>query len=491
MGSLHTSTPLTRRTFLRLLGGATATATLAACAPASAPPAAGPAQAGPPAIPTGEAGLELSAPEFLAAPAKELKAVKLLSLQHDSRPLDNSAWRNCRAMFNVKYPQVEIEFTIWPWETARAKLLAANEADNLPHAGRNQYIPDLAPLGAIIELDDLLTEEEKADNARRMPFSWPSMFYFGPDGQEHVYGIPYFTGNKAILVNKTMFEEAGINIDDLRDWTWDEFKQLGLELTQPNRWFYAMDAAGVGDPQENFHLILRAFGGGLIQGKKYVDSVEPEPLAIKSPETIEGIRFFGSLYWEGLAQPSAPTDTYKERDAVFMSGRAMTMHQGPWTIRQNKETLAENGWELGALPLPKGPAGAPNSGLGGAPVGIFRTSRNEGVVSEALEWIKFVSSNEGQAIYCKTNGMIPASTDLWSDPYWADDPVYRGYIDGYTDPDRSWPVWMVGMGGVMDNVVVPLMQGLLTKRITPEEFAEQWHDATVETLKRNGVEVPE
>lgn len=480
------SSRLNRRTFLQLMG---TSAMLAACAPA-APQTETAAPSGPAAIPTGEAGIDLAAPDFMAAPAKDLKAAKLLSVQHDSRPLDNAAWRNCRAMFNAKYPQVDIELSTWPWETARAKLFAANEADNLPHCGRNQYSEELAPLGAVLALDDLLSPEEIADNERRMPYSWPTIQYIGPDGERHIYGIPYFTGNKAILVNKTMFEEAGLDLAELAGWTWDDFKRIGTELTQENRWFYAMDAAGVGDPQQNFHLIVRAFGGGLIQGKKYADSLEPEPLAIKSPETIEGIRFFGSLYWDGLAQPSAPTDTYKERDAVFMSGRSMTMHQGPWSITANKETLAENGWELGALALPSGPGGAPNSGLGGNNVGLFRSAENDDVIEEALEWIRFVSSNEGQAIYCKTNGMIPASTDLWDDPFWADDPVYRGYLDGYENPDREWPVWMVGMGGVMDNIVVPLMQGLLTQRVTPEEFAEEWYDATVATLKENGVEVP-
>ena len=92
----------------------------------------------------------------------------------------------------------------------------------------------------------------------------------------------------------------------------------------------------------------------------------------------------------------------------------------------------------------------------------------------------------GQAIYCKTNGMIPASVDLGTDPFWAADPVYKGYIDGFKEPDRGWPSWMVGMGGVMDNVVVPLMQGLLTKKVTPEDFASQWYDATVDILTKNG-----
>ncbi len=133
-------------------------------------------------------------------------------------------------MFNVKYPQVQIEFTIWPWEVARAKLLAANEANNLPDAGRNQYITDLAPLGAIVELDDLLTEEEKKDNARRMPYSWSDIFNPEPDGKEHLYGIPYFIGNKAILVNKTMFEKKGIKLADLSKWTWDDFTRLANSL---------------------------------------------------------------------------------------------------------------------------------------------------------------------------------------------------------------------------------------------------------------------
>ncbi len=120
----------------------------------------------------------------------------------------------------------------------------------------------------------------------------------------------------------------------------------------------------------------------------------------------------------------------------------------------------------------------------------FKTAKDHNAVEQALEWIRFVGSNEGQAIYCKTNGMIPASVDLWTDPFWAADPVYKGYIDGFKEPDRGWPSWMVGMGGVMDNVVVPLMQGLRTKKVTPEDFASQWYDATVEILTKNGVKVP-
>ena len=110
---------ITRRTFLQLAG---TSAVLAACAPQAAAPAAAPAESGPAPIPTGEGDMVLEAPDFLDAATKDLKAVKLLSVQNDSRPLDNSAWRNCRAMFNYKYPQVEIEFQTWPWETAREVL---------------------------------------------------------------------------------------------------------------------------------------------------------------------------------------------------------------------------------------------------------------------------------------------------------------------------------------------------------------------------------
>ena len=61
-------------------------------------------------------------------------------------------------------------------------------------------------------MHDLLTEEEKKDNVWRTPDSLSDMFNPGPDGKEHLYGIPYFIGDKAILVNKTMFEKEGINL---------------------------------------------------------------------------------------------------------------------------------------------------------------------------------------------------------------------------------------------------------------------------------------
>jgi hypothetical protein len=31
---------------------------------------------------------------------------------------------------------------------------------------------------------------------------------------------------------------------------------------------------------------------------------------------------------------------------------------------------------------------------------------------------------------------------------------------------------------------------LLTKKVTPEDFADQWHKATIDILGKNGVKIP-
>ncbi|HLG52235.1 MAG TPA: sugar ABC transporter substrate-binding protein [Chloroflexota bacterium] len=463
-----------------------------ATAPTAAPTASGQAAA-PTAAPTGTAGgSPTAAPTATAATVTPVatgrptgQTVKLTNVENDSRPLDNKAYENVYKAFREKHPNIEIEFQILPWEQAEAKERTMAEAGTLPDMGRANFAASLVKLDAMVPLDDLAT----SDYLARYPKSWIDDLYFeGPDKQRHLYAVAWFAGDKAILINKTFFDEAGLTRP--ASWTTDEFVEAAKKLTIPNkRWGVTIDAAGIGDPWQNFWLCVRAFGGGFVKGRAS-DSKSPEPVTINSPEFIKGATWWRDLYKNGYAVPSAPTDTYKERDANFMSGKAAMMWQGPWSLIDQRETLKKQGWELAALPLPKGPAGNPqSSGLAGL-AGIFSTARKRGVVQEAWQWVSFLCSDEGQKIYSGTNGMLPASQALWKDPQFANDPIYSGYLEGFQNGDRDYPIWAVGVQSVFDQKGVPMMQGLLLNQLTPEQMAQQLQDEVIRFLENNGIKVP-
>jgi multiple sugar transport system substrate-binding protein len=188
--------------------------------------------------------------------------------------------------------------------------------------------------------------------------------------------------------------------------------------------------------------------------------------------------------------PSTPTDTYKERDANFQSGKAVIEWQGPWSLIETRDNFKKGGWELISMPLPKGPAGAFPSSIGGGLTGLYRTAKNSNHLDQAFAWIDFLSSDEGQKIYCQTNGMIPASKNVQADPFWANDPLYKGYIGTMQTARVMAPIWAAGLDGLLDDVVPPLVQGVMLGKLKPADAASQIQAQVVQGLQQNGVKVP-
>lgn len=420
-----------------------------------------------------------------SAAIRAQQGVKLVNVEHDSRPLDNAAYAAVYDAFKQRNPDIEIEFQIIPWEQARAKMLTLGQGDSLPDMGRMQWPSDYAAANMVVPLDGMV---DQATLARFDPIIIDQASAIGSDGQKHLYGLPWFAGSAGILVNKTLLDRAGLPLKD--SWTTDEFTEYAKTLTQADKqqWGVALDVAGIGDPVQNLMLAVYAYGGRWVKGDPR--ATEPEPIIFNSPETVAGINWYSNLYWQGYAVPSAPTDTYKERDANFQAGKAAIEWQGPWTLTEIQDNFTKGGFELASMPLPTGPAGnAP--WYGGAPTGIYVSAEKHGVVDQAFKWVSFLSSDEGQKLYCQTNGMIPASKTAQQDPFWAENILYKGYLGSFASAQILEPIWATGLTSILDDTVPPLLQGVFTKELTPEDMVEQVQDAVIDGLRQNGVEVPE
>lgn len=416
--------------------------------------------------------------------AARAQSVKLVNVEHDSRPLDNAAYAAVYEVFKERNPDIEIEFQIIPWEQARAKMLTLAQGGSLPDMGRMQWPADYAAANMVVPLDALV---DAAALERFDPIILDQASAIGNDGEKHLYGLPWFAGSAGILVNKTLLDRAGLPLKE--SWTTDEFTDYARALTDVDaqQWGVAIDVAGVGDPVQNLMLAVYAYGGRWVEGD--ARGTEPEPIIFDSPQTVAGINWYANLYWEGLAVPSAPTDTYKERDANFQSGKAAMEWQGPWTLTEIQDNFEKGGYELASMPLPTGPGGN-IPWYGGAPAGIYTSAENAGVVDQAFKWISFLSSDEGQKLYCKTNGMIPASRTAQQDPFWAENDLYKGYLGSFASAQVLEPLWAVGLQSILDDTVPPLLQGVFAKDLKPEDMAEQVQDAVLQGLRQNGVEVP-
>jgi ABC-type glycerol-3-phosphate transport system substrate-binding protein len=411
------------------------------------------------------------------------ETVKLTNVEHDSRPLDNAAYKAVYDVFHKQHPDIDIEFQIILWEQARPKMLTLAQANSLPDMGRMEWASDYAAADMLVPLDDMV------DKATLSRFDTLSLEYgsaVGNDGQRHLYALPWFQGSAAILVNKTLLDKAGLSLKP--EWTTDEFTEYAKALTvEGQQWGVAIDGAGIGDPVQNLLLAVYAYGGRWVAGD--ASATEPEPIVFNSPETIAGITWYTKLFTDGFAVPSSPTDTYKERDANFQSGKAAMEWQGPWSLLEIKDNFEKGGYELASMPLPKGPSGNPNW-YGGAHASIYKAAADQGVVEQAFDWISFLSSDEGEKLYCKTNGMIPASMTAQKDPFWSENNLYKGYLSSFKTITRMDPIWATGLSSILDDTVPPLLQGVMNGQLSPEDMATQVQDAVIQGLQQNGVNVP-
>src|SRR5215207_6840022 len=108
------------------------------------------------------------------------QTVKLVNVEHDSRPLDNAAYQAVYEVFREQHPDIEIDFQVIPWEQARQKMLTLAQANTLPDMGRNEWGSDYAAADMIVPLDDLVNEETLS---RFDPLSLEYGSAVGNDGQ--------------------------------------------------------------------------------------------------------------------------------------------------------------------------------------------------------------------------------------------------------------------------------------------------------------------
>ena len=411
------------------------------------------------------------------------KVTHLVNVEHDDRPLDNAAQKAMYTVFHQSHPDIDITFDVIPWEQAESKMLTLGQGNSLPNCGRMAFPADYVAAGLVLPLDDMVSAEWKG---RYAPEALQAYSAEGTDNKVHLYGLPWFAGATAVMVNKTLLDKAGVKLG--ATWTTDDFSSICKEVTKPGKqWGVTLDGNGIGDPVQILLMAAYGYGGRWVKGDP--NSTTLEPLTFDSPETVAGITWYTNLYKNGYAVPSAPSDTYQQRDANFLAGKAAIAWQGPWNITATQETFKSNGYELVSMPLPDGPAGSV-SVYGGGGTGIYVSSQKQDVVQQAFEWINFVASDEGEKLWCKTNGEIPASTAGQKDPYWASNPLYQGYLGAIPKCPNMFPVWATGLSTLLDTIVPPLLQGTLTAKLTPAQMATQVQTAAIAGLAKNGVKVP-
>jgi len=213
------------------------------------------------------------------------------------------------------------------------------------------------------------------------------------------YGLPYVFSTPVLWVNETMLQQAGIDPKTVDLSTWDAVAKVAAQVTQTT-----------GAPSLSVTCTV-AGGSWCMQGLFRSDGAAPlsddrSTIEFGSPQAVDTVRTFRSMYDEGILANQAGTAMYEAfaqgRTAIHVNTSAL---QGAFM-----KGAAGNGWTLGARTLPA---------FGSQPVvptnsGSFLAMFAKDPAKQAAAWelMKWMTSPDAYAQISTGIGYLPLRSSM-------------------------------------------------------------------------------
>jgi arabinogalactan oligomer/maltooligosaccharide transport system substrate-binding protein len=320
---------------------------------------------------------------------------------------EGPAFRELIAKFNEQYPNITINYQSVPFGEAQNKFkTAAASGSGAPDILRAEvaWVPEFASLGYLYALDG---SELTADASDYFETPLSSNRY---DGK--IFGVPQVTDSLALLYNKKLFADAGIEEPPT---TWEEVKTAAAAIKQ------ATGVDGLFINAGGYFLLPFIYG----EGGDLVDA-QSKKIVVNSPANVEGIRIAQDLIASGAAVKPPANDSYGTMMTLFKEQKVAMIINGPWEVNNIRNAPTFGGIEnLGIAPVPAGSVKA------GAPVGghnyVIWSGMPQEKVSAAIAFIKFMNSAESQAFLADKLGLLPTRKSAYENPLVANNPIISAF----------------------------------------------------------------
>lgn len=298
------------------------------------------------------------------------------------------------ADFVKENPDVDIKVTAVPWDAAHDKIATAIAGGQTPDVSMigTTWMGEFAATGA---LD--VTPPDIIDTGA---------FFEGAYGSTDVggtnYGVPWYVETRVLYYRTDLAGDVPAPTD------WDGLKALASQMQASGaQWGLSVPAGQTGAWQTFMPFAWQA--GAQLTNE---DGTE---FTIDSPEFVEALTYYQSLFEEGLAPTDLPEGSL---EPGFVDGSIGAFISGPWHVGILQE---QGGDELMAkttlAPLPAGAQQA--SFIGGANLAVFKDAENRDAAWKFVQWL---SQPEVQVKWFETVKDLPSVASAWDDPAIADDP---------------------------------------------------------------------
>lgn len=313
--------------------------------------------------------------------------------------------------FMEKNPDITIEIEQLGWDDYWTGIQTGMVSGSAPDVFTNHLAkyPEFASKGQLVDIAPLV----ERDGLDTSIYQGELTSLWEKDGKR--YGLPQDWDTIAVLYNKKMLDDAGVDPAIMDEWTWNyddggTFYETLKKLT--------VDENGVRASEDGFDKGKVAQYGwtqpmndpyGQADWSTFTQSTgwtfTDAPWT--PPYHFDDERFLKTMDWmqkikvdEGLT-PAEETFVGTTKEVPFAAGQGALLFQGSWMIGWAKDNLD---FEFGFGRLPAGPEGRKCMINGLAP-SIWTGSK---VQDQAWEWVKFLASKEAQDLVGSFGVVFPA-----------------------------------------------------------------------------------
>jgi multiple sugar transport system substrate-binding protein len=304
------------------------------------------------------------------------------------------------------------------------------------------------------------------------------------------YGIPDGTDVRAIWFNKKLFAQAGLP----QDWqpkSWNDIVTAAQAIKSKVPGVipvnvYAGTGTGEAASMQGFEMLLYGAPSGTLFDKA------SQKWVIDSKQFIDALTFLQQIYSTGLApspqQALAPTWANTVSQEMLPKGKLAIDLDGSW--------LSGNWLPTGAAPWPEwhqtlGNAHMPTQGgegsgkvtmSGGWTWAIPKNAQNP---NAAWEFIKMLTSKEGELEYDIKNVQIPVRSDVAEDPSYVKANPTNAFFSGLVESTIYRPAY--AEYSKISLLIQQATEKVITNTATPDAAAKFYSDGVTQIVGQDKV----
>ncbi|MFD0481811.1 ABC transporter substrate-binding protein [Kineococcus sp. GCM10028916] len=290
--------------------------------------------------------------------------------------------------FNQKFPNIDVAVNVTPFSEYWTKLQTQATSGTLPDLfwmnGPNFQLyatnGKIAPITGAVSAGDI------------DPANYPKALTDLYSLDDVRYGVPKDFDTIGVWVNTALFQQAGVPLPTA-EWTWDEFQDTAVRISQALGAQGIFGAAGGMDGQTTYYNTIFEAGGEVVADGKS---------GYASTESVQGLTFWADLI-AGGGSPTMQQLTDTTADQWFTSGKLAMYWGGSWFRSALTDTALAASVQV--LPLPKGAQQV--TVIHGVANVVAASSKNQ-QAAQALQ--VFLASQEAQRQLGAAGAVIPAFT---------------------------------------------------------------------------------